>query len=147
MCIRDRLQVQLLCFVHAGGQSSACHPLQAHLVLETEFSFRLILYWKRLMIDFLQCFDLPLSEGRWSRVMESAIPVTITNLPGETNRAVQNTQAQTVSRRIGGEGRGPPCDRNSSAHADRASQQEAEAQARQTQAHIEQASGGSWGII
>ena len=31
------------------------------------------------MIDVLQCFDLPLSEGLWSRVMESAIPVTITN--------------------------------------------------------------------
>src|SRR5664280_2284300 len=50
MCIRDRLQVQLLCLVHAGGQSSACHPLQAHLVLETASCFRLILYWKRLRL-------------------------------------------------------------------------------------------------
>ena len=30
----DLLQVQLLGFVHAGGQSSACHRTQAHLVLE-----------------------------------------------------------------------------------------------------------------
>ncbi len=28
------LEVQLLCFVHAGGQSSACHRLQAHLAME-----------------------------------------------------------------------------------------------------------------
>src|SRR5208337_3101855 len=32
------------------GQSSACHPLQAHLVLESHFPFRLILYWIRLML-------------------------------------------------------------------------------------------------
>src|SRR5450756_2893265 len=30
------------------GQSSACHPLQAHLVLESPLPFRLILYWIRL---------------------------------------------------------------------------------------------------
>jgi hypothetical protein len=30
------------------GQSSACHPLQAHLVLESYLPFRLILYWIRL---------------------------------------------------------------------------------------------------
>jgi hypothetical protein len=34
--------------VHAGGQSSACHPLEAHLVVESHFPFRLILYWIRL---------------------------------------------------------------------------------------------------
>src|SRR5450756_815054 len=28
------------------GQSSACHPLQAHLVLESPLPFRLILYWR-----------------------------------------------------------------------------------------------------
>ena len=32
------------------GQSSACHPLQAHLVLESHFPFRLILYWIRLAL-------------------------------------------------------------------------------------------------
>ena len=52
---RDPLQTQVLCFVHAGCQSSACHPLQAHLVLETDPSFRLILYWKRLGMFF--CFN------------------------------------------------------------------------------------------
>jgi len=46
------LQAQLLGFVHAGGQSSACHLLQAHLVLETDSSFRLIWHWKRLFVDF-----------------------------------------------------------------------------------------------
>src|SRR5271157_2893878 len=34
------------------GQSSACHPLQAHLVLESHFPFRLILYWIRLTLPF-----------------------------------------------------------------------------------------------
>src|SRR5450759_423046 len=33
------------------GQSSACHPLQAHLVLESPLPFRLILYWIRLVLD------------------------------------------------------------------------------------------------
>src|ERR1035438_3576298 len=33
------------------GQSSACHPLQAHLVLESHLPFRLILYWIRLGVD------------------------------------------------------------------------------------------------
>jgi hypothetical protein len=32
------------------GQSSACHPLQAHLVLESPLPFRLILYWIRLPV-------------------------------------------------------------------------------------------------
>jgi molybdenum cofactor cytidylyltransferase len=32
------------------GQSSACHPLQAHLVLESYLPFRLILYWIRLIL-------------------------------------------------------------------------------------------------
>src|SRR6266576_1409101 len=45
---RDLLQVELLCFVHAGRQSSACHLLQAHLVLESRSPLRLILYWIRL---------------------------------------------------------------------------------------------------
>src|SRR5258708_37471397 len=44
----DLLQAQFLCFVHVDGQSSACHPLQAHLVLESHLPFRLILYWIRL---------------------------------------------------------------------------------------------------
>src|SRR5260370_22680236 len=44
----DLFQVQLLCFVHDGGQSSSCHPLQAHLALESHLPFRLILYWIRL---------------------------------------------------------------------------------------------------
>src|ERR1019366_5820407 len=44
----DLLQAQFLCFVHMDGQSSACHPLQAHLVLESPLPFRLILYWIRL---------------------------------------------------------------------------------------------------
>src|SRR5450756_737764 len=44
----DLLQAQFLCFVHVDGQSSACHPLQAHLVLESHLPFRLILYWTRL---------------------------------------------------------------------------------------------------
>src|SRR5271157_334782 len=38
---RMKTQTQLLCFVHAGCQSSACHPLQAHLVLETGSLFLL----------------------------------------------------------------------------------------------------------
>src|ERR1019366_1993262 len=50
----DLLEVKLLCFVHAGCQSSACHPLQAHLVLETASSFRLILYWTRLGLAHLK---------------------------------------------------------------------------------------------
>jgi hypothetical protein len=37
--------------VHMDGQSSACHPLQAHLVLESPLPFRLILYWIRLFLD------------------------------------------------------------------------------------------------
>jgi hypothetical protein len=36
--------------VHVDGQSSACHPLQAHLVLESHLPFRLILYWTRLTV-------------------------------------------------------------------------------------------------
>jgi hypothetical protein len=44
----DLLQVQFLRFVHMDGQSSACHPLQAHLVWESYLPFRLILYWIRL---------------------------------------------------------------------------------------------------
>jgi hypothetical protein len=36
--------------VHMDGQSSACHPLQAHLVLESHLPFRLILYWIRLTV-------------------------------------------------------------------------------------------------
>src|ERR1019366_9176114 len=31
----------------------ACHPLQAHLVLESHLPFRLILYWTRLTIDII----------------------------------------------------------------------------------------------
>jgi hypothetical protein len=54
----DLLQAQFLCFVHADGQSSACHPLQAHLVLESHLPFRLILYWTRLGIDI----EAPLLE-------------------------------------------------------------------------------------
>src|ERR1019366_7924047 len=46
----DLLQAQFLCFVHMDGQSSACHPLQAHLVLESPLPFRLILYWIRLFL-------------------------------------------------------------------------------------------------
>src|SRR4029077_13905004 len=46
----DLIQTQFLCFVHAGCQSSACHLLQAHLVLESRFPFRLILYWTRLSV-------------------------------------------------------------------------------------------------
>src|SRR5260370_3014294 len=49
----DLFQVQLLCFVHDGGQSSSCHPLQAHLALESHLPFRLILYWIRLSIETL----------------------------------------------------------------------------------------------
>src|ERR1035437_4149019 len=78
------------------------------------------LFLRVRMIDFLRCFDLPLTETHL---------ITTTNWPGETNRAVQDPQAQAVPRGVGGQGRGPPCDRDSSAHADRASQQEAEAQA------------------
>src|ERR1019366_4072764 len=61
----DLIQVQLLCFVHAGCQSSACHLLQAHLVLETASSFRLILYWKRLRIS---CVGHSLYNERRERV-------------------------------------------------------------------------------
>src|SRR5437762_12264000 len=50
---RDLLQVEFLCFVHAGRQSSACHFLQAHLVLESSSSLRLILYWIRLAVDWV----------------------------------------------------------------------------------------------
>src|ERR1035437_5932419 len=49
----DLLQAQFLCFVHVDGQSSACHPLQAHLVLESHLPFRLILYWIRLPLQLL----------------------------------------------------------------------------------------------
>jgi hypothetical protein len=45
------------------GQSSACHPLQAHLVLESYLPFRLILYWLRLKLDS--------SEARFSRAARS----------------------------------------------------------------------------
>jgi hypothetical protein len=44
-------QAQLLCFVHADVQSPACLILQAHLVLESDSPFRLILYWKRVEFD------------------------------------------------------------------------------------------------
>jgi len=47
---RHRIQVQFLCFVHAASQSSACHWLQAHLVVESHLPFRLILYWIRLRL-------------------------------------------------------------------------------------------------
>src|SRR5437762_7384119 len=50
---RALLQVEFLCFVHAGCQSSACHFLQAHLVLESSSSLRLILYWIRLRLDWV----------------------------------------------------------------------------------------------
>ena len=43
----DLVQIQLLGFVHADGQSSACH-LQALLALESGPRFRLILCWIRL---------------------------------------------------------------------------------------------------
>src|SRR6266700_1632030 len=46
-----RFQAQLLCFVHADVQSPACLTLQAHLVLESNPPFRLILYWKRVRFD------------------------------------------------------------------------------------------------
>src|SRR5260370_24609829 len=46
----DLLQAQFLCFVHVDGQSSACHPLQAHLVLESHLPFRLISHWIRLVV-------------------------------------------------------------------------------------------------
>src|SRR5450756_384475 len=41
------------------GQSSACHPLQAHLVLESPLPFRLILYWIRLRVarTFLSAYN------------------------------------------------------------------------------------------
>ena len=39
----DLIQAQLLCFVHAGRQSSACHPLQAHVLLENAI-YIIILY-------------------------------------------------------------------------------------------------------
>src|SRR5664280_714827 len=68
MCIRDRLQVQLLGFVHAGCQSSACHLLQAHLVLETASSFRLILYWTRRRIANLTFPALPSITDETSRL-------------------------------------------------------------------------------
>ena len=53
----DLIEAQLLCFVHAGCQSSACHLLQAHLVLETDAFFRLILYWKRLPVSYATTFQ------------------------------------------------------------------------------------------
>src|SRR5450759_5658125 len=53
----DLLQAQFLCFVHADGQSSACHPLQAHLVLESHLPFRLILYWIRLGLQSEQSLE------------------------------------------------------------------------------------------
>src|ERR1700678_3816434 len=45
------LQTQPLRFLHDDYQSSACLIPQAHLVLETSPSFRLILRWTRLPID------------------------------------------------------------------------------------------------
>src|SRR5664280_214139 len=69
MCIRDS----------AGCQSSACHPLQAHLVLETASSFRLILYWKRLgpaqaAVDaYISCDDncpLPSLRGSAKEILQ-----------------------------------------------------------------------------
>ena len=52
----DRLangfQAQLLCLLHADVQSPACLNLQAHLVLESNPPLRLILYWKRVSIDW-----------------------------------------------------------------------------------------------
>jgi len=47
-----RLQTQLLGFLHADVQSPACLTLQAHLVLESNSSFRLILCWKRVSVEF-----------------------------------------------------------------------------------------------
>jgi len=46
----DLIQTQLLGFMHADRQSSVCHPLQAHLALESHLPFRLILYWIRLCL-------------------------------------------------------------------------------------------------
>ena len=43
----DLAQIQLLGFMHADSQSSACH-LQAHLALESGSRSRLFLYWIRL---------------------------------------------------------------------------------------------------
>ena len=53
----NRFQTQLLCFVHADVQSPACLILQAHLVLESNPSFRLILYWKRVLLARDLCYS------------------------------------------------------------------------------------------
>src|SRR6266568_9164133 len=45
---RDLLQVEFLCFVHAGRQSSACHFLQAHLVLDKTRSSKALPLWRRI---------------------------------------------------------------------------------------------------
>src|SRR5208283_350819 len=52
-------QTQLLCFVHADVHIPACLSLQAHLVLESDPPFRLILYWKRVALgeSASRCYD------------------------------------------------------------------------------------------
>src|SRR5450759_1122423 len=47
MCIRDSFSASCTLVVNPP----ACHPLQAHLVLESHLPFRLILYWIRLWLD------------------------------------------------------------------------------------------------
>jgi hypothetical protein len=72
----DLLQAQFLGFVHVDGQSSACHPLQAHLVLESHLPFRLILDWIRLSVDlpFVQAYDSP-QTVRGAKTRSSASPL------------------------------------------------------------------------
>jgi hypothetical protein len=70
------LQTQLLRFLHADVQSSACLILQAHLVLETSPPFRLILHWKRLKLPNLlhEWYNPrdsgPIGDSGWFLIME-----------------------------------------------------------------------------
>src|SRR5271157_1836917 len=109
---RMKTQTQLLCFVHAGCQSSACHPLQAHLVLETGSSFRLILHWKRLPFDLpcpntLHFYRLPVLAGP----VRDTPPFREGFLPGAGK--CKRTKSLSRSRRSvrGGSSRGRPPNR------------------------------------
>src|SRR5208337_980713 len=74
------------------GQSSACHPLQAHLVLESHFPFRLILYWIRL----------PFDKDLWARA--SWVPVSVTSVPPclELTAAWRRVNVQTDPKTLAG---------------------------------------------
>src|ERR1035437_8737045 len=71
----------------------ACHPLQAHLVLESHLPFRLILYWTRLGADIVMesitLINPVLSDNAWLRQLScSHLPRDAKEKPPKHRAAV-----------------------------------------------------------